>query len=78
MALVVGLTTAGSAYAAPFGLGLGKNKDKKDIMLPLSIEPFIISLEMTTEEIKKSSENIRAFLQNCITLTLAQIASEII
>lgn len=57
-----------------------KSKTKKDdlkTLLPLSIEPYTISLEMKTDGIKKSSDDIYTFLQNIITLTLAQIASEI-
>jgi len=45
--------------------------------LPLSIEPYTISLEMQTVEIKKSTDDIHTFLQNSVTLTLAQILSEI-
>ena len=53
------------------------NKTELTTMLPLSIEPYTISLEMQTDEIKKSEDDIYTFLQNIITLTLAQIASEI-
>ena len=54
-----------------------KGKQVQNIYLPLTIEPFIISLEMSDEEVKKSSDNIKDYLQQLITLTLAQIASEI-
>lgn len=46
-------------------------------ILPLSIEPYTISLEMPTADIKISADDIHTFLQNALTLTLAQIASEI-
>lgn len=52
--------------------------NKADLVttLPLSIEPFTISLEVETEKLTRSSDDIYTFLQNTITLTLGQIASE--
>ncbi|HKR05089.1 MAG TPA: Fic family protein [Bacteroidia bacterium] len=46
-------------------------------VLPLSIEPYTISLEMQSTDINNSAADIHSFLQNVLTLTLAQIASEI-
>ncbi len=46
-------------------------------ILPVAIEPYTISIENKTELMKKSFDDLRAFLQNIITLTLVQIASEI-
>lgn len=54
-----------------------KNVDDLTTLLPLSIEPYTISLEGNAEEIKKSSSDVQTFLQNAVTLTLAQIVSEI-
>ncbi|MCC6690165.1 MAG: Fic family protein [Bacteroidia bacterium] len=42
--------------------------------LPLNIKPHIISLEADTEELES---NLKSFLQETITVTLGQIASEI-
>jgi Fic family protein len=46
-------------------------------ILPLSIEPYTLSLDNERENIEKAFEDIRAFVQNIVMLTLAQIVSEI-
>ena len=46
-------------------------------VLPLSIEPYTLSLDMQSKEINNSEDDIHTFLQNTLTLTLAQIVSEI-
>ena len=53
------------------------NKDNVITVLPLSIEPFTLSLDRKTEEINILLIEIGAFIENIVTLTLAQIASEI-
>ncbi len=42
--------------------------------LPLNVKPHIVSLEATSEDLKS---NLKSFLQDTVTVTLAQIASEI-
>ncbi len=54
-----------------------KRKGQNDNLitsLPLDIKPHIISLEANTSEVEN---NLKSFLQDAITVTLAQIASEI-
>lgn len=53
-----------------------KNKadDKLDTTLPLNIPPHVISIDNNIEAKKK---NIKTYLENALTLTLAQVASEI-
>ena len=51
-----------------------KMEDKMDTTLPLDIPPHVISISETIEGKKK---NIKIYLENALTLTLAQIASEI-
>jgi Fic family protein len=46
-------------------------------ILPLSIEPYTLSLDNEQVDIKKAFDDIRAFVQNIVMLTLAQIVSEI-
>ena len=48
--------------------------DRLDSTLPLEIKPHVISI---SKDIESKEKNIRAFLENAITLTLAQIASEL-
>ena len=50
------------------------NKGRIDETLPLEIKPHVISI---TKDIKSKEKNIRAYLENAVTLTLAQIASEL-
>ncbi len=53
----------------------GSKRDEKiDTTLPLDIPPHVISI---SENIEAKKKNIRAYLENALTLTLAQIASEI-
>ena len=49
-------------------------QERLDSTLPLEIKPHIISI---TSDIESKEKNIRSFLENSITLTLAQIASEL-
>lgn len=51
-----------------------ENNDRIDEALPLEIKPHVISLtgDMTTKE-----KNIAAFIRDAVTLTMAQIASEL-
>jgi hypothetical protein len=51
-----------------------ETQDRIDATLPLEIKPHVISIydDVTTKE-----KNIRGFLENVLTLTIAQIASEI-
>jgi Fic family protein len=45
-----------------------------DETLPLEIKPHVISI---SRDIESKEKNIRAYLENAVTLTLAQIASEL-
>ncbi len=45
-----------------------------DASLPLEIKPHVISI---TDEIHLKEKNIRGYIENAVTLTLAQIASEL-
>ena len=47
---------------------------KMDTILPLDIPPHVISISENFEGKKK---NIKSYLENALTLSLAQIASEI-
>ncbi len=49
-------------------------EERVDSTLPLEIKPHVISI---TSDISSKEKNIRAFLENAVTLTLAQIASEL-
>jgi fido (protein-threonine AMPylation protein) len=51
----------------------GNNQDRIDSTLPLDIKPHVISI---TKDIDAREKNIKAYLENVLTLTLAQIASE--
>lgn len=51
-----------------------KIEDQMDTTLPLEIPPHVISISGNVEDKKK---NIKSHLENALTLTLAQIASEI-
>ena len=51
-----------------------KMDEKMDTTLPLNIPPHVISI---SENIEAKKKNIRGYLENALTLTLAQIASEI-
>ncbi len=53
------------------------NAEDLTTVLPLSIEPYTISLDMPSLEINNSAPDINTFLQNVLTLTLAQIVSGI-
>lgn len=53
------------------------NEEALTTILPLSIEPYTISLDMRSAKINNSETDIHTFLQNTLTLTLAQIVSEI-
>lgn len=58
-------------------IGASKRKGQNNNLissLPLDIKPHIISLEADVEGVEV---NLKAFLQNVITVTLAQIASEL-
>ena len=51
-----------------------ESKDRIDEALPLEIKPHVISL---TGDIKTKEKNIAVFIKNAVTLTMAQIASEL-
>ena len=51
-----------------------QSNDRIDEALPLEIKPHVISL---TGDIKTKEKNIAAFIKNAVTLTMAQIASEL-
>jgi len=51
-----------------------KMDEKTDTTIPLDIPPHVISI---SENIEAKKKNIRGYLENALTLTLAQIASEI-
>ena len=53
------------------------NEESNLTPLPLSIEPIIISIDDSNTQLKNSFDDIRTFLQNALTLTLGQIASEL-
>ena len=48
--------------------------EKLDTTLPLVIPPHVISID---DDIEGKKKNIRAYIEKAMTLTLAQIASEI-
>lgn len=50
------------------------SEDRIDATLPLEIKPHVISI---SSEIKPKEKNIKTFLENAVTLMLAQIASEL-
>lgn len=50
------------------------SEERIDAALPLEIKPHVISI---TKDIESKEKNIRSFLENAVTLTLAQIASEL-
>lgn len=49
-------------------------EDRINATLPLEIKPHVISI---SKDIESKEKNIRTYLENAVTLTLAQIASEI-
>lgn len=49
-------------------------ENRLDSTLPLEVKPHVISI---SSNIESKEKNIRSFLENAITLTLAQIASEL-
>jgi hypothetical protein len=49
-------------------------EDKGDNTVPLDIRPHIISIK---DEVKTKEKNIHLHLENILTITIAQIASEI-
>lgn len=51
-----------------------KMDDKMDTTIPLDIPPHVISI---SEKFEDKKRNIKVYLENALTLTLAQIASEI-
>ena len=51
-----------------------ESHDRIDEALPLEIKPHVISL---TGDITAKEKNIAAFIKNAVTLTMAQIASEL-
>ena len=51
-----------------------KEDEKMDTTLPLDIPPHVISI---SDDVDSKKKNIRAYLENALTLALAQIASEI-
>ena len=51
-----------------------ESHDRIDEALPLEIKPHVISL---TGDITTKEKNIAAFMKNAVTLTMAQIASEL-
>ena len=51
-----------------------KSDEKMDTTLPLAIPPHVISID---GDISTKKKNIRSYLENAMTLALAQIASEI-
>ena len=54
---------------------LRENEEKRvDSTLPLEIKPHVVSI---TRDMSSKEKNIRAFIENAVTLTLAQIASEL-
>jgi len=48
--------------------------EKEDTTLPLDIPPHVISVD---DDIEPKKKNIKSYLENALTLSLAQIASEI-
>ncbi len=50
-------------------------KERIDSTLPLDIKPYVISINKDIEP--KKEGDIKSFLENALTLTLAHIASEI-
>jgi Fic family protein len=55
--------------------GDSKRKDDEDIIIPIGIPPYVISIDGEIEEMKVA--NISAYLEKVLTLTFAQIASEL-
>jgi hypothetical protein len=51
----------------------GSEENRIDKTLPLDIRPHVISIS----DIEAKEKNIRVFLENAITLSLAHIASEL-
>jgi hypothetical protein len=51
-----------------------ETEERVDATLPLEIKPHVISIY---NEVQTKEKNIRAFLENALTLTIAQMASEI-
>lgn len=51
-----------------------ENDERIDEALPLEIKPHVISL---TGDVTAKEKNVAAFMQNAVTLTMAQIASEL-
>ncbi len=64
-------------FNEPFRTKEKTNEEDLTTVLPLSIEPYTISLNMQSTEINNSKTDIHTFLQNILTLTIAQIVSEI-
>jgi len=55
-------------------LSSDSEKERIDTALPLDIKPHVISID---EHVELKEKNIRTYLEDVLTLTLAQIASEI-
>jgi fido (protein-threonine AMPylation protein) len=51
-----------------------ENDERVDAALPLEIKPHVISI---TKDIESKEKNIATFIENAVTLTMAQIASEL-
>lgn len=50
------------------------SEERIDATLPLEMQPHVISI---TKDIESKEKNIRSYLENAVTLALAQIASEL-
>lgn len=67
-------TVAIGAFLEFLGSKDEDTEERIDAALPLDIKPHVISIY---KDIPSREKNIRAFLENALTLTLAQIASEL-
>jgi Fic family protein len=54
-----------------------ESDDNLITVLPFSLEPFTLSLDMEKQQVNIFLTEVSTFLENIVTLTLAQIASEI-
>ncbi|MBK9015167.1 MAG: hypothetical protein IPM82_14465 [Saprospiraceae bacterium] len=66
-----------SSTLAIGAIDLSKIYEDSSSELPIEIEPFTISLETDDATLEKSFDNIKTYLQDIISFSLAQIASEI-
>lgn len=67
-------TVAIGAFLEFFGSKEEATEERIEASIPLDIKPHVISIY---EDIPSREKNIRAFLENALTLTLAQMASEL-